>query len=267
MSIKISIFIAILLNLFMYHEALSGNYELLKRYPTGVHSQMFEVDESNLEVCKAYEKNLNSFPEIHSVMVCERPINSKLKDFIKPDWQALNVSEYKDVIKKMDKQSIYYRSNPNKFNEEKWDEIFKARIEEGKIKLHYAKLDIDKNKYNHVKPENMPLYMLKYDFGGKCDPSDDKWFDYSGIEYFITNKEINEIARIIGLGSLRGAFIYKGEIYFDAFSYTDSYKYELRNRQYEIWLYKMVYLSGEFARVPICRFRYIGKIPTLKGIK
>jgi len=259
---------AILLNLFIYHEAIAGDYELLEDYPTGVHDTKFQVFPENLQVCKAYENNLNSFPEMHSVMVCERPINPKLKDFKKPDWQTLDVLENKDFIKKIEKQLSYYRANPNNFNEKQWDETFNARVEEKGIKLRYAKLEIDSDKYKHVKSEYLPLYILEYEFRGKCDPSDDRWLKNSGgIEYFITNKEMKEIMPLIGIGSLRGVFIYKGEIYFDSHSYEWSSK--LKKSQSEIWLYKM-YLrlsASEFARIPICRFRYIGKAPTLKGIK
>ncbi len=266
MPIKISVFLAILLNLFLYNEAISGNYELLKNYPTGHHSQMFEIDESNLEVCKAYEKNLNSFPEIRSVMVCERPINPKLTDFKKPDWQKLNALDLKNVIMRIDKQTPYYKIHPNYFNEEKWEETFKTRIEEGTIKQRYAKLEIDNDKYKHLKSESLPLYILEYDFGGKCDPSNDRWLENSGgIEYFITTKDLKELVPIIGLGSLRGVFVYEGEVYFDALSY--SWNEKLKKRRYEIWLHILSYRSGEFSRAAICRFRYIGKDPTMKSIR
>lgn len=263
MSTKKTFIIAVALDLLIFNQALAGHYELLGDYPTGVHDTKFQVFPENLEVCKAYEKNLNSFPEIRSVMVCERPINSKLKDFKKPDWQTLDVLENKDFIKKIEKQSEYYRANPNNFNEKQWDETFKARVEERGIKLRYAKLEIDSDKYKHVKSEYLPLYILEYEFRGKCDPFDERWLENSGgIEYFITTKEMKEILPIIGLGGLRGVFIYKGDIYFDALSYTWNDK--LKKKQYEIWLYKMYYRTGEFARVPICRFRYIGKVTILK---
>ena len=254
MSTKITFIIAVALNLLIFNQALAGHYELLGDYPTGVHDTKFQVFPENLEVCKAYEKNLNSFPEIHSVMVCERPINPKLKDFKKPDWQTLDVLENKDFIKKIEKQSVYYRANPNNFSEKQWDETFKARVEERGIKLRYAKLEIDSDKYK---------YILEYNFPGKCDPFDERWLENSGgIEYFITTKEMKEILPIIGLGELRGVFIYKGNIYFDALSYTWNDK--LKKRQYEIWLYKMYYPTAEFARVPICRFGYTGKVTILK---
>lgn len=54
---------------------LAGQYELVKG--------------KGVEVCEAYQKNLNSFSPTEP-MRCERPVNPKFKDFQKPKWERID---------------------------------------------------------------------------------------------------------------------------------------------------------------------------------
>lgn len=244
-------------------DGIGGRYELLKRYPTGIHEGMFEVDPSNMEVCRAYEKNLNSFPEIEHPMVCERPINPAFEEFKRFQWTELNASEQRDTVLKIDKQSPYYKANPGAMKIEQWEEELKARIAKGRIRLRLAQIEV-----NEIdgKPLDAPLYMLEYDPGGKCDPMSQQSLNYYslGYEYFITDQHMDNLVRI--WGELSDPFVYKNKVYFTSFTYTDWsdwFKHRLKSRQYEVWLYELMRPVGDFAAVPACRFRYIGKVPVI----
>lgn len=246
--------------------AVCGRYELLKRYPTGVHEQMWEVLQEDMDVCKTYEKNLNSFPEIKHPMVCERPINPEFKEFKELQWSDLNVSEKREIVLKMDKQSLYYKANPSAFNIEEWEKQFKLRVADGRIRLRLAKIEVTEI---YGKPLDAPLYMLEYDTGRKCNPMSQRSLEYSGgYKYFITDEHMNNLVSLESRGSLSGSFIYKNGVFFTSFSYTlwsDWSKHRLKSKQYEVWLYKLVRPIGEFAVVPICRFKYIGKVPVMSS--
>lgn len=58
--------------------AYAGRYELIKG--------------KGVEVCDAYAKNLNSFNPSEP-MLCERPVNPRLKDFAKPMWEELTLDQ------------------------------------------------------------------------------------------------------------------------------------------------------------------------------
>ena len=58
----------------------------------------YKLIEGELEVCKAYENNLNSFKDLPHAMVCERKINPKMKDFTKPAWKKVDVWEHREKI-------------------------------------------------------------------------------------------------------------------------------------------------------------------------
>ncbi len=120
-----------------------------------------------MDVCKIYEKNLNSFPEIKHPMVCERPINPAFKEFKELQWTDLNVSEQREIVLKMDKQSLYYKANPSAFNIEEWEKQFKLRVADGRIRLRLGKIEVTEI---YGKPLDAPLYMLEYDTGRKCNP-------------------------------------------------------------------------------------------------
>lgn len=237
-----------------------GCYKLLKNYPTGIHEQMWEVGENDMDVCKAYEKNLNSFPKNKLPMVCDRPINPTFKDFRELQWTDLNVSERKDMIQKMDKESLYYKGNPNAFKIEEWEKQFKSRVSEGRIKLRLAKIEVTKV---DSKSLNDLTYILEYDTGRKCNPMKRGSLEYSGgYNYFITDNQMKKIIKILGdasIDKLSGPFVYNNCIYFTSFSYR--LLGDLKSRQYEVWLHKLVRPLGEFAAVPVCRFKYTGNVP------
>jgi uncharacterized protein len=244
--------------------APSGRYELLKRFPTGVHDAMFEVDPGNMEICRAYERNLNSFPEIKQPMVCERPINPTFKEFKEFRWTDLNVSEHRDTILRMDKESLFWKAHPEMMSVSEWENRFKLRTSEGAIKLRSAEIKLPAIA---AKPLNQPLYLLEYDCDRRCNPTSRRSLQHAGgYEYFITDREMKNLWKIAY--DVTHPFVYKVDVYFTSFRHTDWsdwYKRRLKARQYEIWLHKLVRVPGEIAVVPICRFRYVGKVQVLPG--
>ena len=248
--------------------AESGRYQLLKRYPTGIHTSMVEVAYDNMDVCRAYEKNLNSFPEIKHPMVCERPINPALKEFNTLQWAELMVSEHRDTVLKIDKQSSFYRANPSAMKIEEWEEQFKRTIAQGLIRLRLAKIQVTEINGNCL---DAPLYILEYGSASKCNPMSQTSLDYSGgYKYFITDHHMDNLVKIGGsawFGELSGPFVYKNKVYFTSFGYTDWsdwFKRRLKLTQYEVRLYVLYQPHvGAFAAAPICRFKYIGTIPVI----
>ncbi len=73
-SIQSRILAAVLLFAFTAAPAVAGRYELIKG--------------KGVEVCEAYEKNLNSFNP-STPMLCERLVSPIFPDFAKPAWEKL----------------------------------------------------------------------------------------------------------------------------------------------------------------------------------
>jgi hypothetical protein len=67
--------------------AHAGRYELIKG--------------QGVEVCEAYEKNLNSF-EPHEPMLCDRPVSPEVTDMQKPEWERLNFDQNQTLIVSVD---------------------------------------------------------------------------------------------------------------------------------------------------------------------
>lgn len=80
--------------------SLAGRYELLEG--------------KGVEVCEAYQENLNSFKPTLP-MVCQRSVNPQLKNFSKPDWQRIDattgvIEKIDEFLWKRDANPIYYVS-------------------------------------------------------------------------------------------------------------------------------------------------------------
>lgn len=186
----------------------AGEYVLQKRFPTGVKDHTFEVAEKNIEVCKAYEKNLNSFKDLPYAMVCERKINPELTDFKKPEWKELDLWENREKVKEIAK-FLWYK---DKFDEEKWLAKFKQDIEEKKPSLSETWIDINNDgKIDHV---------LRYDYL-KCDPTNPIHFKSAGGKTIVVwddNKnQLDDRFKTLFMRSMYDIFIYKERVYLDHF--------------------------------------------------
>ena len=144
--------------------SVGGKYELMSYIPTGVRDQMFSILRRDIEICKAYEENLNSFPETPHIMACERRINPRLKDFSKPKWTPLDVRKHAELVKVMDKM-VFYRWRPNTFDEELWRKRFEERVATNSIKLSVAQLDVVANDPNADPPDGIADEVFRYVIG------------------------------------------------------------------------------------------------------
>jgi hypothetical protein len=104
--------------------ALAGRYELVKG--------------QGVEVCEAYEKNLNSFkPTVP--MVCHRPISPKFGDFQKPTWDRLNFDQNSKLILAVDNLL-----RPNYFaNPEIAESTLRGNVKQDNYKYQLTVVDID----------------------------------------------------------------------------------------------------------------------------
>jgi len=73
---------------FSFSEAVqAGRYELIKG--------------KGVEVCEAYKKNLESFPDPYPTMACERKINPEFKDFEKPVWEKVDLEQHRELFRRL----------------------------------------------------------------------------------------------------------------------------------------------------------------------
>jgi hypothetical protein len=262
-----TIIIAVLLSLLVGLGASNGEtgtkkqYELLTGIPEGVGTNVLPLLPENLELCQAYERNLNAFANLPYPLACERPIHPDMKDFSTPVWQTLDPHNHVELIKKMDRL-LFYRWHPENFHEQQWTERLKQRLAENRITLRLTRVDVMRSdKQYGLPPDGIPENLLQYDYrGDPCDPTDERWLKYpQGISYFVVNDELTEIHELPGIPQPLGVFLYKGQVYFDALSrseWDDAFTRKLPKIQYEVYLLKPV---GP-GTAPICRYRYLGPL-------
>ena len=89
-----------------------------------------------IEVCEAYLKNLNSFPD-DPPMVCERKVNPKFSEFSKPIWQPQDALEHLNLLEQIEQQISQHSEPEEDFirGREKREVWFKERIVNGQIRL------------------------------------------------------------------------------------------------------------------------------------
>lgn len=192
-----------------YWASYADVYELVKQ-PTD--SRGFPLTSPNVPgICAAYLKNLQSLSHNSPPVACERPINPEFTDFSKPKWKELNVREHLELVKKIDIH-LWFRYASEKFNEVEWLKKTEQHIQEGRITISTASIDID--------ADGVLNEVLRYDYGGRCEPATEEiWFKSGqGIQHFILNNDKSEFREIRGLGQgSRDLFIYKGRVYFERF--------------------------------------------------
>ncbi len=224
-------------------------YELAKYILPGAPAYKSPIYPENLELCRAYEANLNAFPEVREPFVCERPIHPGFKDFSKPKWQELDPVEYIDLLVKMARAKYDQLPRLNPFNEKAVRKGISWRIALGHIRLKLAELDIAPATGSDSRvPDGIPEKVLRVERGDPdCDPADDTWRrDPPHREYYIANDDLTEVElfeKIIPMD----VFLYKGKVYFDSFDQVSGI------HRYEIY----VYMPYGRRATPICRYRYI----------
>ncbi|MHB1140885.1 MAG: hypothetical protein ACYC1T_03890 [Sulfuricaulis sp.] len=244
--------------------SFAGYYELAKYIPTGVRTDKSPVYPKNMELCKAYEANLNSFSEVKEPFACERPINQKFADFSKPKWKEIDPKHHLELLLEIER--IKYRSytRPYPFDGVGYRKGIQENVRLGLIRLKLAELDIvpSPESATHM-PDGIPEKVLRIERGDpKCDPSDDKWRRSPPVrEYFIVNDDLTKVEEFRAAAKTWDVFLYKGKVYFDAFYNTygvDSVSGidgPGRNHRYEVYVTEP-YRKGT-AR--ICRYLYFGE--------
>lgn len=247
--------------------AYAGRYELAKYIPTGIHVDKSPVYPENMELCKAYEANLNSFPEVKEPFACERPINPKLTDFGKPKWKELDASKHIGLL--LEIARLRNRNQPQPFDEAGYRKGIQENVRQGRIRLKLSDLDIVPAPSSaDRKPDGIPEKVLRVERGEiKCNPAD------GGVrrappkrEYFIVNHDLTEVSEFDTVGSGMDVFLYKGHVYFDEFYATravdaDSPDFDdptkrqpvLSRDRYEIY----VSVPRRKGASPACRYRYV----------
>ena len=247
--------------------AQAGRYELAKYIPTGVHTDKSPVYQQNLELCKAYEANLNSFPKVTEPFACERPLNPKLRDFSKPKWKPLDAREHVKLLVEIAR--FRNRHQPQGFGEPAYRRGILEGIRLGQIRLKVAELDITPSPSSANRgPDGVPEKVLRIERGDpKCTPADEKTRRFPPvIDYVIVNDDLTKFEEFAPLRRTMDAFLYKGEVYFDVFYTTravdaDSPDFDdpsrrqpvLEHNRYEIYVNEP--RSNQV--VSICRYRYV----------
>ena len=139
-----------------------------------------------IEVCEAYLKNLNSFPD-DPPMVCERKVNPKFPEFSKPVWQPLDALKHLDLIEQIERWKPYETGFEDPKRREEILARIKARIENEKVQLAVTDLDIEQNGTTTKET------VLRYEFAN-CDPANESNFaGLPGRAFYVLNPEKTQI--------------------------------------------------------------------------
>lgn len=131
-----------------------------------------------IEVCEAYLKNLNSFPD-DPPMVCERKVNPKFPQFRKPVWQPLDALEHLDLLEQIERQKLSHVEEEYIRNREKLLAWFKEHIASGRIRLAVANINLEQN--GTAANET----VLQYEYA-ECDPANESHFSgRSGRAFYV----------------------------------------------------------------------------------
>lgn len=212
----------------------AGRYELIKG--------------KGVEVCEAYQKNLNSFkPGIP--MICERQVNPEMKGFQKPEWKELDAWENREMVRNVESfLGNHPRGNP-KDDLAQWEDGLKDRAKIHHLKIELTKVDID----NDGKVDN----VVKY-YDGSCPMT-----RHYGTPLIIINQEKTVDIRTtllmqnpksaaghtstgIWAGTMYDAFIYKDMTYFDRWSQSKN----------QTGLLKVFTVKNNITK-EICRYKFI----------
>ena len=215
-------FIAVLVIL-PTHTAFAGRYELVKG--------------KGVEVCEAYQMNLNSYHPAEPLR-CDRPVNPKFKDFQKPEWEQIDALKDFDLIVKVDQLL-----NPRdyKYRPELSPKSLRSNIETGNYKFSLVTVDID----NDGQTEPVLRYL------DSCWPgSKGPW----GTPLVVLQQDRRDAdqAKSEQVATGHGVAGYQGSIY-DIFRYKDL-------TYFDYWSEETgplrVMLTKQGATTEICRLRF-----------
>lgn len=222
---------------------------LLLAIPTAHAGSYKLVKGKGVEVCEAYQKNLNSFD--HSApMSCEREINPDMKDFQKPGWKELEAWDNRELIMKI--QKFLEPANTTIGNDYYWQTLKRA-INDRHVVLSITTIDID----NDSKTEIVAKYQdgvcqMAHRYGTPILVIDDKGKEVDRGKTFplLQNESMDkEKDPAGGWGyAMYDVFRYKGNTYFDRWSdfhtekwFLHVFKVEKNGKTDKVCSYKYVY--------------------------
>ena len=162
-----------------------------------------------IEVCEAYLKNLNAFPN-DPPMVCERKLNPKFPEFSTPTWQPLDALEHFDLLEQIARQRPIYREEYDR-NREKIRGWIKERIATGQIRL--ATTDLDIEQFGTITTQVVLQHTV-----ADCDPMNESDFAGSaGRTLYVVNAERTQLdvenSKNISYLGWADVFLYKNRVY------------------------------------------------------
>ena len=161
--IAISVLMIILL---LSSGAMAGEYKLVKG--------------SQYQLCRDYQKNLNSFSEEKYPMVCERRLNPKMTDFREVKWKEIDAKKNIHLFVQMLKDEDSYKRLSDEMRQKALQKQI-DRVEAGKEKLYTARFDID----NDGKKDLVLRARIVEDDWLSCTPTNK--FTISNGEYPVPN--------------------------------------------------------------------------------
>lgn len=161
-----------------------------------------------VEVCEAFLKNLNSFPN-DPPMVCERKVNPKFPAFSKPIWQPLDATKHLDLIEQIERWKPYETGFEDPNRREEILARIKERIANGDIRLATTELDIEQDGVSET--------VLKYEYAD-CDPMSESHFAFRpGRAFYVLGVSKMQIDReksmSVNIFDRADIFLFKGRVY------------------------------------------------------
>lgn len=150
------------------------------------------VEGEGLDVCEAYQKNLEARHD-DEPMACERQYDPAIKGFASPRWKRLDLKKHLDLYKQAE---IYTQENiAHGITEEGLQESLKyleMRTKSLKSELYLTRLDLDGDGHrdnvlaireptcgpHHEAGMRTRIYVLNATLSGIDQPRMDRWQDY-----------------------------------------------------------------------------------------
>jgi hypothetical protein len=165
-----------------------------------------------IEVCEAYLKNLNSFPD-DPPMVCEQKVNPKFPELSKPVWQPLDVQEHFDLLEQIEQQRSQHYESEEDFIRDRGKRVagFNERIAKRELRLATTELEIEQN--GTITKEAVLRYEI-YD----CDPTNEMQFSGStGRTLYVLNAERTQLdiekSKNVSYLGRADIFLFKNRVY------------------------------------------------------
>lgn len=162
------------------------------------------------EVCQAYLKNLNSFPD-EPPMVCERKVNPRFADFQKLTWQALDARQNFELVREIDRLMHHVAKEDYGRFSEKYMPLLKQSVESSGIRLSVTELDVTQ--------DGTPEKVVQYE-NGECDPLNESHFaNPFGRTYLVLTPDSTGIdeqkSKWFAVGGRLGIFVFKSQVFID----------------------------------------------------